>query len=253
MKELELNGHMVRVYDSIDELPIVRFHRYNRYLLVDAGIGSDISDFDTHLERVVRYLRTGNTDNAVKEMENMRQNVYMVLEGQNVRHLSFACLVASIDGEACDDLSPSGLEKVLALLGGATRKEYTEAYDSVKKKIDGELILYFPSLFDDVRIREYYDVMKRLTLKVIEGITDGATAERDREAEALRDSLVLFTAPKVFTGKDGVEVRHDKDFETLCIAITQQTGKEAKRMTVLEYYNAYEYVTNRNKAANKAR
>ena len=133
MKEVELNGHKVRVYDSIDDLPMVRFHRYNRMLLVDAGIGSDIGDFDSHIERVVRYIRKGDNDSAAKEMDNLRQNVYMIMTGQSVRDLSFACLVESIDGMETDDLSPEGLKKVLHLLGGATRKEITEAYASVKK------------------------------------------------------------------------------------------------------------------------
>ena len=56
MKEVELAGHKVRLFDSIDELPIVRFHKYNRFLLVDAGIGSDISDYDAHVERVIAYV-----------------------------------------------------------------------------------------------------------------------------------------------------------------------------------------------------
>ena len=72
MKEVELNGHKVRLYDSIDDLPIVRFHRYNRMLLVDAGIGAEIGDLDNHLERVVRYIRKGDNENATKELENMR-------------------------------------------------------------------------------------------------------------------------------------------------------------------------------------
>ena len=134
MKEVELNKHKVRVYDSIDELPIVRFHAYNRMLLVDAGIGSDISDFDSHIERVVAYIRKGENDNASKELNNLRQNVYMIMQGQSVRDLSFACLVKSIDGVPCDDLSPEGLEKVLKQLGGSTRKELDEVFHSVKKK-----------------------------------------------------------------------------------------------------------------------
>lgn len=247
MKTVELNKHQVRLYDSIDELPITRFHRYNRFLLVDAGIGSDISAFDNHLERVVRYIRKGDNENAAKELENMRQNIYLVLENQNLQHLSFACLVESIDGGKCDDLSPEGLEKVLNLLGGATKKEITEAYDSVKKKIDEELSLYFPNLYDDVRTREYFDVLKRLTLAVIKNITDGEDEERKKYVGQLNDRLILYVRPKVFTGHEGVEVRHDKDFETLCLAITQQTGSEAKNMTVMEYYNAYEYITKRAK------
>lgn len=254
MKELTLNNHKVRIYDSIDGLPMVRFHRYNRMLLVDAGIGSDISDFDVHVERVVRYIKNKDNESAAKELDNLRQNVYMIMQGQSVRDLSFACLVESIDGEKCDDLSPDGLAKVLETLGGATRKELTEAYQSVKKKIDEELSLYFPRLFDDVRSREYYDILKRLTVTVLEGIADGESEERKARAEGLREKLVLFQKPKVFRGHDGVEVVHDKEFETMCLAITKETGRDAKVMTVLEYYNAYEYLREKaRKAQNKAR
>lgn len=251
MREVRLAGHRVRLYDSIDELPIVRFHRYNRYLLVDAGVGSDISDFDAHMERAVRYLRNGDGDSAAKELENIRQGVYMILEGQNVRHLSFACLVESIDGKPTDDLSAEGLQRVLDLLGGAKKKDVTEAYTSVKKKIEDELSLYFPYIFDDTRTREYYDDMKRMTVEMLRQITDGETDERTKRIETLRDRLLLSAKPKTFTGHDGLEVRHDKDFETLCLTITRETGVEAKRMTVMEYYNAYEYLRRREKESQK--
>lgn len=51
MKECIINKHNVVLYDSIDELPMLRFHKYNKMLLVDAGVGSDLSDFDRHIER----------------------------------------------------------------------------------------------------------------------------------------------------------------------------------------------------------
>ena len=253
MKELQLNGHKVRIYDSIDALPITRFHSYNRMLLVDAGVGSDISDFDNHIERMVRYIRKGDNDSAAKELDNLRQNVFMIMSGQSVRDMSFACLVASIDDEPCDDLSPEGLQKIIETLGGATRGELTEAYQSAKKKIDQDLSLYFPSLFDDVTTREYYDIVKRLTLTNLTRIADGDSDERKEAAEQLRERLILFQKPKVFTGSEGIEVRHDKEFETMCLAITKETGRDAKRMTVLEYYNAYEYLREKTrKTQNKA-
>lgn len=253
MKDLKLNGHKVRIYDDIEELPMVRFHRYNHMVLVDAGIGSDLSDFDGHIERVVRYIRKGDNENAAKEMENMRQNVFNILQGQSVKDLSFACLVAEIDGTPQTDISQEGLMKIVELLGGAPRKELADAYQSAKKKIDDALVLYFPSLFDDVTVREYYDIMKRLTmvtLKMVEGETEELKAERER----LREKLVLYHKPKTYTGHDGLEVKHDKEYEAMCISITKETGKDAKLMTVQEFYAAYEYIQEKlRKAQNKAR
>ena len=253
MKTVVLGKHKVTLYDSIDELPIKRFHVYNRMLLVDAGIGSDIADFDNHIERAIRYHNNGDKENFAKEFENLRQNVYLILNQQNTEHLSFACLVTQVDDTACNDLSTDGLQKVLEMLGDVSKGSMTEVISSVKKKIDDELMLYFPALFNDVRTREYYDMVKRLTMNMLEQVTDGETKERRDKAEAIREQLVLFSKPKAFAGHNGLEVQHDKEFETMCLVITKETGREAKNMTVLEYYNAYEYIKNQQKRQNKAR
>lgn len=253
MKKIKLKKHEVVLYDSIDELPIKRFHAYNRMLLVDAGIGSDIADFDHHVERIVRYHTKGDKENFAKEFENLRQNVYLIMNQQSPEHLSFACLVAKVDGKECNDLSADGLQRVLDLIGDVSRGEVTEAMASVKKKIDDELSLYFPALFDDVRTREYYDIVKRMTVNMLERVTDGDSKERREKAEALREQLLLFSKPRQFSGTKGVEVQHDKEFESMCLVISKETGVEAKNMNVMEFYNAYEYIKNEQKRQNKAR
>ena len=67
-----------------------------------------------------------------------------------------------------------------------------------KKKIDNDLGLYFPNLFDDVSTREYYDILKRMTVATLAMIADG-NEEKGRQADELRERLVLFQKPKVFT------------------------------------------------------
>ena len=134
MKEYQIGRHKVMLYESIEELPMVRFHKYNKMLLMDAGLGSDMSSFDAHIEKVVRYIRNGNTEDAAKEMENLRQNVYIMQTEQSPRNLSFACLVATIDGEPCGDLSDEGLERVRAKLNDAKKKDITSVFSEVKKK-----------------------------------------------------------------------------------------------------------------------
>ena len=53
MKTVKIGEYTVEIYDAIDELPMLRFHKYNKMLLVDAGIGSDLQDFDTHIEKAM--------------------------------------------------------------------------------------------------------------------------------------------------------------------------------------------------------
>ncbi len=242
MKKVKLGGHKVEIYDSIDELPMVRFHKYSKMLMVDAGVGSDINDFDAHIERAVRYIRNGDNENGAKELENLRQCVYLILQEQSVRDLSFACLVASIDGKACDDLSEQGLAEVVRTLGATPRKDFTKELDEVKKKIDGELTSYFPDLFDDANAREYYDTMKRRAVAILENIIEGETKERTKQINDMTERMVLYVRPKVFAGRQSVEIQHDKAFESMCLTISRETHADAKRMTVMEYYNAYEYI-----------
>ena len=134
MKYFFLGRHRVKVYDSIDELPMARFHKYNKFLLIDAGLGSDMQSFDAHIEKVVRFMRTGDTDNAAKELENMRQNIYVMQTEQSPQNLSFAALVAEIDDVEMNDLSDDGLERVRQMLLDAPRKDITAALQAVKKK-----------------------------------------------------------------------------------------------------------------------
>lgn len=103
-------------------------------MLVDAGVGSDLTSFDAHIERVVRYIKSDKREDAAKEMENMRQNIYMIIQELSPQHMAFACLVHSIDGKCYDDMSDDGLQKVLTLLGGAPTKDITSQSDEVKKK-----------------------------------------------------------------------------------------------------------------------
>ena len=91
-------------------------------------------------------------------------------------------------------------------------------------------------------VREFYDVMKRRAVAMLDGIIEGDTEQRKGDIDALTEKMILYTKPRVFSGRRSVEVQHDKDYESLCLTISKQTGADAKRMTVLEFYNAYEYI-----------
>jgi hypothetical protein len=256
MKEVKLNGHRVELFASIEELPIVRFHKYNKCMLVDAGLGSDLTAFDAHIERVVRYIRADKREEAAKELENMRQGIYMIIQELSPQHIAFACLVARIDGKAYNDLSDEGLNKVMELLGGTPTKDIAAQSEAVKKKIDDELTLYFPAIFDDARSKELYDILKQRAKTMLDCIIDGETQERTKRVEELTDMMITFSKPKNFTGTGSLEIEYDKQFEDMCLLISQNLHMDAKKMNVLEYYNAYQFIerqTKAQKAQNKAR
>ena len=92
MKTTQIGKHKVEIYDSIDALPVLRFHAFNKMMLVDSGIGSDLNDWDAHAERVIRCIMSDDKESAIKEMNNLRQNIYLVQSGVSPRHMAFAAL-----------------------------------------------------------------------------------------------------------------------------------------------------------------
>jgi hypothetical protein len=163
MKELQIGKHRVLIYDSIDELPIRRFHKFNRYMLIDSGIGSDLNDINAHINRIAQYM-TSDLDKGRIELENLRQSLYLISEETNPKHLSFAVLVHSIDGKRVLDLSDDNMAKVINTLGEVKKSVLDRLIETVKKKIETELRLYFPRQFDDVAVKDYFDRLKSRVL-----------------------------------------------------------------------------------------
>lgn len=251
MREARIGKHKIVMYDAIGELPMRRFHVYNKYLLIDAGIGSDMADFDAHMEKIILYLRGGKVKEAAQEMDNMRQQFYFVSERLSPRDLSFAALVAYVDGTLRDDLSDDGLRTTAALYSDAPVDDMTAPFEAVKKKMNDELVTYFPSLFDDPRAKEYSDSLRRRTLAVLQNIIHGESAERNAEVERLTMRMMEYNKPRKFSGKDGFEVQYDKQLEKMCLTISQHLHADPHEYSVLQFYNAYEYIIEMSKQSKK--
>lgn len=134
MRLLQLGKHKVELYDSIEDLPMMRFHKYNKMLLVDAGIGSDLNDFDRHIEKALIYARSKTPELAAAELDNLRQNVYFIQSGLSPRCLAFAVLIKSIDGKEQTDISEENLQKLVSKFGNLPIKDITSTLAEVKKK-----------------------------------------------------------------------------------------------------------------------
>ena len=253
MVTYEIGKHKVEMYDGIEELPIVRFHKYQKLLLIEAGIGSDLSALDNRLDKARRFLADGKADKAQQELENLRQCVNLIQQGINPKQLAFAVLVKSIDGKECEDISDDALNAVLKKLNDSPISKLAALLGAVKKKIDSELNVYFPRLFNDSETKEYYDIVKKRTLEILNGIATGVEDPAATDAvEKLTNDLILYAKPKAFAGPDGVEVQFDRQFENLCLALSEQLHVDPKKYTALEFYNAFDFLQERAKQAEKA-
>lgn len=250
----KIGRHDVELYDAIDELPIVRFHKYQKLLLVDAGVGADIAAFDQRIEKTRRFLMAGKAEQAHQELENLRQCVFMIQAEINPRNMAFAALVKSVDGVSRDDISDEALRETLNMISDSPLKDIAARMEAVKKKIDGELMLYFPAIFNQSNVKEYFDILRKRSLAILYAIQSGnVDADGLIAVEELTTKLVTYSNPQVFSGADSAEIKYDRQFEDICLAMSEQLHTTPKNSTVLEFYNAYEFIIERAKQAKQAK
>lgn len=243
MKTLLINGQVVKVYDSIDEMPIVNFQKYNKFLLIDSGIGSDVDSIDSHIVKIAKSIKLNDNKKAMQELQNMRQNLYMINNELSPKYLAFTALIYSINGRRLTDLSDDSLKHVLAELNKVRHSCIIDFMAKFKKKVESELDTYFPNTFISAKEKTAYDKIKRRTLLVLDSILDGI--DRSDDIESIDTELFMQYKPKNFLGSDSIEVQYDKQFETTCILVKQKTGLRASEMTVLQFYNAIEDIKKR--------
>ena len=235
MKTVKIGNHTLKLYESIDEMPIVNFQKYNKCILIDSGLGSDVDSVDSHIVNIAKYINSGNTKQAMQELQNMRQNLHMIVSNVSPKHLAFAALIYSIDGKVQTDLSDSRLQEIIDEIQDMPNSLLVDILMGLKKKLSTELETYFPSEFDSAKEKEAYSKLKMKTILQLQQIAEDV--DKSSEIAEIEDFLFSLHKPKVFIGKDSQEIKYDKQFESACMIISQKTGMNAKNMTVLEFYN----------------
>lgn len=240
MRTIKIGRKTVEFYDAIDELPIRRYHKFNKYMLVDSGIGSDLNDINGHIAKVSRYITKKDEKNALAQLENLRTSLYMIAEETNVRHLSFAILVKSINGKEVTDLSDENIKRIADSFDNEKKGFIDRVIDSIKKKIDMELVVYFPGQFEDAQVKEYHDRIRNRALLVLSEITTNKK-ETDK-INKIDDFLMGMVNPKSFSGKESVEILHDKQFEEACTFLESETGTRVDDLTAMQFFSKFEYI-----------
>lgn len=239
---VNVKGKVVKIYDSIEDMPIENFKAYNRFLLIDSGIGSDFEDVDKHIERVAAFMAT-DKEAAVQELQNLRQNLYYIQQNINPKLMAFAALVYEIDGKNISDLSDDGIKNTVAMMGDIKKGLLYRIVETIKKKVESELNTLFPKFFDSARIKEAYDKVKREAFALLDSIiTDDTSQSSGMDALAFE-----LTKPQAFPE---AEISYLKSFET-SIASLQRKGVYTKGMTVLRFYSIMELVEREAKELDK--
>ncbi len=249
MIETRLGGHSVEFCDHIEDLPIVQFHKYGRYLLVEGGIGDTIQDIDRHITRVANFL--GDRKKATQELMNLRHCIYVVATEQDIRTKTTLCLIKSVDGKDWEDFSESGLDRLYQMLNGASVREMDELASKVRAAIDENLLQYFPKVFEDSTQKNFTDLLRKRALLQLVAISKGE--DNKKEIEVVDESIHRMQNPKGFIGEDSEEVRYDKQFEDMCLLMAKEFGGGIKKFSTMEFYTAFERLTRQYNEAKKLR
>lgn len=249
MRTEKIAGHTVKLYDSIEELPISRYHAFNKYLMYDLGIGADFQSVDTHIVRLARFIESDKRK-AIKELENLRSNLYFIIEGINPEHMAFAALISEVDGKRRDDLSEEGVKDTLRLFKDEPKGLYKLLIEAVKKKISEELKTFFPDQFSDVYEKDNLSRTVRRTRIVLQGIIEG-TDRRD-DLQKIDDYILSANPPQEFSTDKGADVAFDRGYADMCLLISQKFHEPAEQMTTLKFYRALAIMKSEARAARRA-
>ena len=250
MKTVIIKNHKIRLYDSIDELPIVNFQKYNKCILIDSGLGSDADAIDAHIVNIAKYINSDDKKKAIQELQNMRQNMHMVVSQVSPKYMAFAALIYSIDGKEQKDLSDSHLQELVEDLSEMPHSLLIDILTGLKKKLSTELEIYFPTEFDSAKEKEAYSKLKTRTLLQLQEIVENVN--NSSHIAEIDEFLFSLRKPKNFNGKESEEIKYDKQFESACMVISQKANMNGKKMTVLEFYNTLANISEQLKAEKKA-
>lgn len=238
MKELNVNGHLVIVKDSPEELTLEAFKEFNRHLLIDAGLGSSTNDWNHRVSRVQAYMKAGKMDEAFMELNNSRLLVQGILEGLNPKMAAFACLVVSIDGEPCEDFTDTGIRATIKKLSnsGLTFRWMQRILEAAKKKVDAEMAAFFPGKGVSPDLIQAVTLLRRRTRMLLMKIQDGTLEFNDQEVVDIDQEMLMLFPPAVLAGKGNEEVDYVASFEKMVAGVSKYMGFNCWSFSVLRLH-----------------
>lgn len=134
MKKIKIGCHDIEIWDSVEDMPIARWNKFQKYLMIEGSASIDTSSIENHVRRAQLLIKeAGGAMRAAVELENILQSIAFSNSGVNPKSYAFACVVRSIDGELCDDISDDGLKHTIERLDSISKREQDSVVETVKK------------------------------------------------------------------------------------------------------------------------
>lgn len=108
---------------------------------------------------------------------------------------------------------------------------------------------YFPGVSENAKDKEYYTLLYRKTKAILESIINN---EEKGDVEKIETEMLRLYKPLSFSGQNSFEIEYDKQFESACTIISQETNIDAHTLTTLQYYLTLENINKQSALKSKA-
>jgi len=145
--------HEIEFYDSVQNMNIFRFQKFNKYQMYACEIGSTFEDYESRTAEVYRFLQKGMVAEAIQVLNNRRQTVFNAFNEFKPTGKALAILVKRIDERKFDDISSNGLDQVLKRLDeiGFTYEQTITSMNDVKKNSTQKSRFIFQGIFQRIQ------------------------------------------------------------------------------------------------------
>lgn len=246
----KFKNHEIEVYDSIQSLPILRFQRFNKYQMIASEIGNDFFDYERRTEKALKFLNAGMIEEAKQELNNRRQAVWNAYNEFSPLGKAFAVLVKRIDNVKYEEYTPDDLDRILEHLNNIGL-DYTTSLKQlreVKKKIETELLVYFPNSFQKNANKEQTVLKYKLANIKLDEIIE----QKELDKKSLQKEILEHEKPNSWNvwDKQNMERVMEVDFQKFGSIITEKSGQPLKDMTTFTFYVNVELIKERNPKKN---
>ena len=248
MKTIKIGDNVLKFYDNPETMPMRRYQRFNKFLMMHNEIGSDFADFNKRSLKTIDYLKKGMLSEAVKELDNRRLLVFNSFMEYSPIGQALAILVHSINGKEKKGITSEDLEEVISELEGIgfTKGQTDKVVHEVKKKIETELKRYYPKEFNNRSEVNYnVDLINLMKEELNCIINDIEESKRTKEIEK---RLLQMEGQNIWNvnQKGNMEVQMETDFEKFLISVSEHTKEDINKITVFRFYALIEFIKEKN-------
>lgn len=238
--------HEIELWDSIHNLPVLRFQRLNKYQMQSSEIGNTFDDYDQRTVKALQFIQKGMKDEAMQELENRRQTVYNALNDFTPVGRCFAILVKRIDShDYSKGFAPDDLDRVLAHLEriGLGMDVTIEQLSQVKKKIETELVVYYPSFFPKNGNRQQTSLRIRRMKMMLDGMIEPDPNDQEHLFNLEKEILETDRPNKWNVWSEGnMERVLEVDFRKFGIAVMEHSSESIEQISTFTFYATVEHL-----------